>query len=67
MKTCSLCGYEFDTENMVCHAGCPLASHCAVVCCPNCGYQMVDESQSKSVVLARKLQALWQQKRNAPV
>ena len=39
-------------------AGCPLAAWqgCALVCCPHCGYQMVDEKQSTA---ARVLRRLW--------
>lgn len=44
---CQLCGFEFDETEMSCHASCALGKHCAIVCCPNCGYQVVDESKSK--------------------
>lgn len=47
--------------NLLCHAGCPLAERCAVICCPNCGYQVVDESKSKSVRAMRKMQETWVQ------
>jgi uncharacterized Zn finger protein (UPF0148 family) len=53
---CDLCGYEYDKSDLLCHAGCPLAERCAVICCPNCGYQVVDESKSKSVRAVRKIQ-----------
>jgi Fe2+ transport system protein FeoA len=43
---------------MACHAECPLGSHCNLICCPNCGYQMVDESKSRLVDLLRQL---WSQ------
>ncbi len=61
MMTCALCGYEFKKSGLVCHSSCPLATHCAVICCPNCGYQVVDESRAKSVYLLRQAQALWKQ------
>ncbi len=53
---CSLCGYAFDETALVCHASCPMADHCAIICCPNCGYQTVDESKSR---LAGWMQHLW--------
>jgi hypothetical protein len=58
MVTCGLCGYTFDAQDQGCHAGCPLAAWqgCALVCCPQCGYQMVDERQSNG---ARLLKRLW--------
>jgi hypothetical protein len=56
---CQLCGYEFDHTQLTCHTGCPLAHHCAVICCPNCGYQTVDDNQSKSADWVRKVQLWW--------
>jgi Fe2+ transport system protein FeoA len=53
---CQLCGYEFDAAKMACHTACPLGSRCAIICCPNCGYQVVDESRSR---LARLLRKWW--------
>lgn len=44
---CQLCGYEFEVTSLVCHTNCPLGSHCHLLCCPHCGYQVVDESKSK--------------------
>lgn len=44
---CPLCNYEFDAQEMSCHASCAFNHECAVICCPNCGYQMVDESKSR--------------------
>lgn len=53
---CQLCGYEFNTTNMACHTECPMGSRCNLICCPNCGYQVVDQSKS---FLARLLHRLW--------
>lgn len=53
---CQLCGYEFNATNMACHTECPMGSRCNLICCPNCGYQVVDESKS---FLARLLHRLW--------
>jgi len=54
---CPLCGSEFDPADPSCQAECPLAAvqGCSLVCCPHCGYQMVDESKSG---LARWLRRL---------
>ncbi len=54
---CPLCGTEFDEKDHGCEATCPIASvqGCHLVCCPHCGYQMVDESRS---ALARGLRRL---------
>lgn len=53
---CPLCGYEFDATRLGCYAACPLAmiQKCHLVCCPNCGYQMVDEDKSGAVRLLRQ-------------
>ena len=55
---CPLCQTEFDETRQTCQAGCPLASlqGCQLVCCPHCGYQMVDERRSG---VARLLRRLW--------
>jgi len=47
MIRCQLCGYEFDETQASACSSCALNPHCAVICCPNCGYQSVDESKSK--------------------
>jgi ferrous iron transport protein A len=52
---CSLCGFEFDQTQMACHASCALNQYCAVICCPNCGHQTVDESKSKLAQGMRRL------------
>ena len=43
---CLLCGFEFDEHGLSCHSSCALNKHCHIICCPNCGYQVVDESKS---------------------
>jgi len=58
MTVCPLCGYKFEATGLRCTAGCPLAQlqGCHLICCPNCGYQMVDERQSN---LAQLLRRVW--------
>jgi Fe2+ transport system protein FeoA len=58
---CPLCSYEFDETQMSCHASCAFNEQCAIICCPNCGYQVVDTSQSK---LAQALQRMLARKSN---
>ncbi len=55
--TCPLCGCEFDETDHACTTDCPLAAvqGCNLICCPNCGYQMVDESKSGAAKLLRRL------------
>ena len=52
---CRLCGHVFEATGLACHASCPLGSRCSLICCPNCGYQVVDESKSGMVRVLRKL------------
>ena len=51
---CQLCSYEFDSTGMACHTECPMGSHCNLICCPNCGYQVVDQSKSSFAKLFRR-------------
>jgi Fe2+ transport system protein FeoA len=43
---CSLCGHGFEPAGLACHAECPLGPRCGLICCPSCGYQVVDESRT---------------------
>lgn len=63
MTTCPLCGFEFDAEVMACHTSCAFNNQCAVICCPNCGYQMVDEKRSALADRVRR----WLERRHPPV
>ncbi len=60
---CRLCGFEFDAEGMACHTECPLGPRCSLICCPNCGFQAVDEAKSG---LARAVRRLWPSRRERP-
>jgi Fe2+ transport system protein FeoA len=55
MMRCPLCGYKFDESVKHCHTACAMNHNCALVCCPHCGYQMVDETQTKAASWMRKL------------
>ena len=54
---CPLCGCDFDETDHSCVSECPMAAiqGCNLICCPNCGYQMVDESKSGAAKLLRRL------------
>ena len=54
---CPLCGCEFDETDHSCAGKCPMAAiqGCSLICCPNCAYQMVDESKSGAAKLLRRL------------
>jgi Fe2+ transport system protein FeoA len=60
---CPLCGYEFEPEAMSCHSSCAFNDACAIICCPNCGYQMPDERRSR---LAGALRRMLARKQNQP-
>lgn len=49
---CSLCGFEFSGDDALC-SGCPVNSGCNTICCPNCGYQTVGESELISWIKKR--------------
>ena len=51
---CQLCSFEFDPNQLACHTACPLHSRCTVICCPNCGYQVVDASRSRAAGWLRR-------------
>jgi Fe2+ transport system protein FeoA len=44
---CPLCGHEFDETVMSCHSSCVFNENCGIICCPNCGYQLVDEQKTR--------------------
>ena len=56
---CQLCGYEFDKDALICHSKCPMADGCHIICCPNCGYQVVDETKSGTLNMLRKVKEVF--------
>ena len=52
---CALCGHVFDPAALACHPACPMHAGCAVICCPQCGYQMVNEARSGTVAWLRRM------------
>ncbi len=52
---CPLCGTEFDANEHGRCSACPLGRNCHLICCPACGYQIVDERKSTLARLARRL------------
>lgn len=52
---CPLCGTEFELTSMSCHASCAFNDSCGIICCPNCGYQIPDETKSRMANALRRL------------
>jgi hypothetical protein len=61
---CPMCGYNFDPAGQNACAACPLQPGCQLVCCPQCGYELVDINQSR---LARAVSRLFLNKRRSGV
>lgn len=57
---CPLCQFRFD-ESSACHE-CGFSKGCALVRCPNCGYEFVEKSKTVSFV-NRIFERLRKQKR----
>ena len=57
MMRCQLCGYDYDPAGLDCHSKCPMADGCHIICCPNCGYQVVDSEKSSAVNVLRRVRA----------
>jgi Fe2+ transport system protein FeoA len=53
--TCPLCSHTFTPSGLACHSHCPLGSRCNLICCPQCGYQLIDESRSRTAGWLRRL------------
>ena len=62
MINCSMCGHTFDPLLHLACQNCPLKKGCNLVCCPQCGYEMVDVQQSKLARLAARFIAAPQPK-----
>jgi hypothetical protein len=52
---CTMCGTTFDPANHASCQSCPLNKNCTLVCCPVCGFETVDPSQSRLARLASLL------------
>lgn len=63
MTQCPLCGTGFDETALSCHSSCMFNERCAIICCPNCGYQVPDARRS---VLAESVRR-WLNRRSGPV
>ena len=64
---CLMCGYRFDPIEQGACASCPLSKGCSFVCCPACGYGMVDLEHSRlmrlGVRIAGGLRIAWRRGR----
>ena len=45
---CPLCGLDF--EGTACHSSCPMSKGCAMVRCPRCHYEFVQEGALASFI-----------------
>ena len=55
MTTCGLCGYRFDPEeSQSACAACPLHTKCALLRCPNCGYEFPPAGGKKTPAGSKK-------------
>lgn len=45
---CPLCGIDFT--GAACHASCPFARGCAMVRCPACGYEFIEDGWTTRVL-----------------
>lgn len=61
---CQLCGFEFNQASLPCHSDCPMGGNCHLICCPNCGYQVVDETKSG---IANFFSRLWPSKTKSKI
>ena len=52
--TCTMCGHNFDPAAHVACQSCPLQKGCALVCCPQCGFETVNINQSLLARLASR-------------
>jgi Fe2+ transport system protein FeoA len=48
--TCPFCGFEFATQDTLCHHGCPLGAMCRMNRCPNCQYEFAEQPKAVSWV-----------------
>ena len=44
---CGMCGTEFDPDLNTC-GGCMVRKDCKLICCPNCGFGIPEESKLAS-------------------
>jgi Fe2+ transport system protein FeoA len=54
---CPICNYEFEVTAMSSHVSCAFNASCAIICCPNCGYQIPDERKSRLAEAFRRFLA----------
>jgi hypothetical protein len=52
---CAMCGHSFDPAGHASCQSCPIKKGCTLVCCPVCGFETVDPSQSKLAQFAASL------------
>jgi hypothetical protein len=55
MTLCPFCGHSFDARQHVACQACPLQKSCLLVCCPACGFELVDVQKSTLATWAARL------------
>jgi Fe2+ transport system protein FeoA len=55
---CPVCGERFDPCERHACASCPIGRHCTFICCPTCGFAMVDAGSSLLVRAVSRLSRL---------
>jgi Fe2+ transport system protein FeoA len=58
LVVCPMCGSRFDPAQTSRCDTCPMHKGCALVCCPECGYNTVDPRRSQIVGVGSKLAGL---------
>lgn len=56
--TCPLCGYRYENSPEKC-VRCPMGRNCKVLCCPHCGYQVVDDTSVKEALYSIRRFFSW--------
>jgi len=55
LLVCGMCGQRFNPDEHSACGSCPLAPGCQLVCCPTCGFEMVNPQRSTLVRGAQKV------------
>jgi len=57
MISCPMCGHSFDPGKHPTCEGCPIQKGCSLVCCPKCGFEMVDYKKSTLYQLVTRIKS----------
>jgi Fe2+ transport system protein FeoA len=62
--TCSMCGYTYISSQHKACQGCPINQGCSMVCCPKCGFEMIDPQKSAGYKIVTRIRNRFNHKRN---